>query len=109
MLDISQPCWLALRTPPQSVPDDPDLKKTAPLNEFGRELFAHTSPVYVTVAGRSVFLPEVARALLKKMKKSRALIADQGTFEDDLSKARVLDVHNEGIAALERRLAEDAH
>ena len=107
-LDIAQPCWLALRTPPQSVPDDPELRKAAPLNEFGRELFAHTSPVYVTVGGRGVFIPEVARALLEKMKKSRAMVAEQGRFEDDLAKARVLDVHNEGIAALERRLAEDA-
>jgi hypothetical protein len=105
-LEISQPCWLALRTPPQSVPDDPDLKQATPLNEFGRELFSHTSPVYVTVAGRKVFDPQIARELLEKMKKSRAMIVERGRFEDDLAKASVIDVYNDGIAALERRLAQ---
>jgi len=105
--DISKPCWLALRTPPPSVPGDPELRQASPLNEFGRELFSHTSPVYVTLAGRSVFNRQVAKELLEKMKKSRTLVLEQGRFEDDLSKARVLDVHNDGIAALERRLAQE--
>lgn len=103
-LEVGQPCWLALRTPPQSVPDDPDLKKPTPLNEFGRELFSHTSPVYVTVAGRPVFIPHVARELLDKMKKNRTLVTAQGRFEDDLAKSRVLDVYDDGIAVLEQRL-----
>jgi hypothetical protein len=106
-LEIRQPCWLALRTPPQSVPDDPDLKRPAPLNEFGREVFSHTSPVYVTVARRPVFNPQVARELLEKMKKNRNLVIEQGRFEDDLAKARVVDVYDDGIAALERRLAQE--
>ena len=106
-LDISQPCWLALRTPPQSVPDDPELREARPLNEFGRELFSHTSPVYVTVTGRKVFDSQIARSLLDKMRKSRTLIMEQGRFEDDLAKARVLDVYTDGIAALERRLEKE--
>jgi hypothetical protein len=32
------------------------------------------------------------------------VVREQGRFEDDLSKARVLDVYNDGIATLERRL-----
>jgi hypothetical protein len=103
-LQIKEPCWLALRTPPPSVPDDPDLKKPTPLNELGRELYSHTSPVYVRVARRSVFDPRVARELLEKMKKGRAVVVEQGRFEDDLAKARVLDVYDDGIAVLERRL-----
>jgi hypothetical protein len=106
-LRVDGPCWLALRTPPPSVPEDPELKKPAPLNEFGRELFAHTSPVYVTVARRPVFNRDVARELLEKMKKSRTFVAERGRFEDDLAKARVLDVYDDGIAVLTRRLAEE--
>lgn len=105
--DLSKPCWLALRTPPPFVPSDPDLNKKTPLNEFGAELFSHTSPVYVMVAGRAAFDPVVARELLEKMKKSRATIVEKGKFEDDLAKARVTDVYNDGIAALERRLAQE--
>jgi hypothetical protein len=106
-LEVDQPCWLALRTPSPSIPDDPELKKPAPLNELGRELFAHTSPVYVTVARRPVFNREIARELLEKMKRSRAFVTERGRFEDDLAKARVLDVYDDGIAVLERRLAEE--
>jgi hypothetical protein len=105
--ELSEPCWLALRTPPQSVPDDLDLKKPTPLNEFGRELFSHTSPVYVTVARKPVFHRPAARDLLEKMKKNRALVAAQGRFEDDLARARVLEVYDDGIAVLERRLAQE--
>src|SRR5262245_40630426 len=106
-LPIDEPCWFALRTPPPSVPDDPELKKPAPRNELGRELFSHTSPVYVTVARRPVFNRQIARELLEKMKTSRAFVAERGRFEDDLAKARVLDVYDDGIAVLERRLAEE--
>lgn len=103
-LDVAKPCWLALRTPPPSVKNDPDLRQPAPLNELGQELFSHTSPVYVTVTGRAVFDAQVARQLLDQMKTSRGEILKLGRFEDDLSKARVLDVYDDGIAALERRL-----
>jgi hypothetical protein len=106
-LQIDEPCWFALRTPPPSVPDNSELTKRAPLNEFGRELFSHTSPVYVTVARRPVFNRQIARELLEKMKTSRAFVAERGRFEDDLAKARVLDVYDDGIAVLERRLAEE--
>jgi hypothetical protein len=101
---VTQPCWFALRTPPPSVKTDPELAQAAPLNEFGQELFAHTSAVYVSVAGREVFDPRVARELLAKMKAGRDAVSHKGRFEDDLSKARVLDVYDDGIAALERRL-----
>src|SRR5262249_2312210 len=106
-LQVDEPCWFALRTPPPSVPDDPDLTKRAPLKELGRERFAHPSPVYVTVARRPVFNRGVARELLEKMKRSRVFVAERGRFEDDLAKARVLDVYDDGISVLERRLAEE--
>jgi hypothetical protein len=106
-LSISKPCWLALRTPPPSVKDDPELAMPTPLNELGRELFAHTSPIYVDVAGRPVFDPTVARQLLEKMNASRQQLLQHGKFEDDLARERVLDVYRDGIAALEKRLGDD--
>ncbi|MBI3866645.1 MAG: CehA/McbA family metallohydrolase [Planctomycetia bacterium] len=105
-LNVTEPCWLALRTPSPSVEKDPDLREKTPPNELGLELFSHTSPVYVTLAGRSVFLRDVAQALLEKMKNNRAQVVRLGQFDDDLAKARVLDVYDDGIAALEKRLAE---
>jgi hypothetical protein len=105
-LNISNPCWLALRTPPPSVKDDPELATPTPLNELGRELFSHTSPIYVEVAGRPVFDPAVARQLLAKMTASRQQLLQHGKFEDDLARERVLDVYRDGIAVFEKRLVE---
>jgi hypothetical protein len=105
-LNIDRPCWLALRTPSPSVENDPELREAAPLNELGRELFSHTSPVYVTIGGRGVFARDVARGLLDKMRRSRSQVVELGKFDDDISKGRVLDVYDDGIAVLEQRLAE---
>jgi hypothetical protein len=103
-LNLNQPCWLALRTPSPSVENDRALREAAPLNELGRELFAHTSPVYVTLDGRGVFIRDVAHALLEKMKHSRKQVLELGKFDDEVSKGRVLDVYDDGIAVLEQRL-----
>lgn len=105
-LNISKPCWLALRTPPPSVKDDLELATSTLLNELGKELFSHTSPVYVEVAGRPMFDSQVAKQLLEKMKFSREQLVKHGKFEDDLARERVLDVYRDGIDALEKRLAE---
>jgi hypothetical protein len=103
-IDVQQPCWFALRTPSPSVKDDPELQQQTPKNEFGQELFAHTSPVYVELAGHAVFDRETARQLLEKMKSNRQQVIKSGRFDDDLAKARVLDVYDEAIALLEKRL-----
>ncbi|MBI5760502.1 MAG: CehA/McbA family metallohydrolase [Planctomycetales bacterium] len=105
-VNISKSCWLALRTPPPSVKDDPELAKPTPLNEFGKELFSHTSPIYIELAGRRMFDSQVARELLEKMKANRDQLVKHGKFEDDLARERVLDVYRDGIAALEKRIAE---
>ena len=54
-LELSGPGWLALRIPPPPVKDDLELQQPVPSNEFGRELFAHSSPVYIEVAGKPHF------------------------------------------------------
>ena len=74
-LDIRTPGWLALRTPPPPVKDDPALSQPVPRNEFGRDLFAHTSAITVEVAGQKRFMPGVARELLDEMKASMDSIA----------------------------------
>lgn len=104
-LDISEPCWLALRTPPPAVPDDPELSDPSPLNEYGRELFAHTSATFVDIGGRRVFRHEVARELLAEMEASSEFIVERGLFADDAEKRTVLEVYDEGIAALKAKLA----
>ena len=63
-LEIDQPGWLCLRVALRSGK-----------SEFGRPLFAHTSPISFELRGRRIFQPEVAQQLLGEMQRSIALIS----------------------------------
>lgn len=103
-LDVTDPCWLALRTPPPSIPNDPEHAAQTPLNEYGRELFAHTSATFVDVARRRTFDVEVAKELLIEMEGNRAFIDGEGVFADDAERTLVLSVYDEGISLLQQRI-----
>lgn len=107
-LSIDSPCWLALRTPPPPVEGDPALSEPVPRNELGRDLFAHTSPVYVRVDGEQHFEREAAESLLDELKSDTALITRQAEFANEDERARVLRIYKEGQAALRKRLAQYA-
>ncbi len=106
-VDINQPGWFALRTPPPSVSGDTSRSRTTPLNLIGRELFAHTSPIYVTVNGKKIFDVTTATEILATMKQHAAAIRTNGKFLDNSARARVLDVHRQAIALFENRLATE--
>lgn len=105
---INEPSWLALRTPPPPIERDPDMRVPVGKNEFGRWLYAHTSAVYVNIAGQSRFDRLTAEQLLEDMSKDRDEVARIGRFADEQEKARVLDVYSDGIRDMERRIAESA-
>ena len=58
---LDGPAWLALRI------------DTLNRNDLGEILFAHTSPVYVDVAGKGVFDLDAARALHKLLETGQRL------------------------------------
>jgi len=91
---VTEPGWLALRIPR-------DVGK----NELDNELFAHTSPVYVELAGEQVFQPQVARMLIKEIEQNMNKISEGGIF-DPGEEETVLEVHRQGIVGLERLLDE---
>lgn len=107
-LAIDQPCWLALRTPPPSVPGDPAFESRTPSNEYGRELFAHTSATFIDVAGRRIFRPAVAAELLEEMQRNRTFIRERGVFADEAELRQVLAVYDEGISLMRQRLTDIA-
>ena len=107
-IDCASPGWLALRTPPPPLEDDPSLQEPVGQNEFGRDLFAHTSPVYVEIAGVSHFDASVAGELLAEMESNQEFISQNANFADSQERERVLDVHRDGIAALKARLDKQA-
>lgn len=102
-IKIDKPSWLALRTPPPSAPKV-GLTKQTPLNEYGRELFSHTSAIFVDVDKQRIFQRAAAENLLDEMNKSRQFISRLGKFADEAERKQVLKVYDEAIKKLARKL-----
>jgi hypothetical protein len=97
-ITLDRPGWLALRIPDRGQPK----------NELGQTLFAHTSPIYFDLDGRKVFDRPTAETLVAEMRRALDVIPKRGAFADDAELQRVLDVYREGIATLEKRMADAA-
>jgi hypothetical protein len=97
---IDAPCWLAVRTPPPSAGDVPGFTKKTPKNEYGQELFSHTSPIFVTMKDQRPFSHKEAESLLKEMQDNRLFISEKGLFADEAERRQVLEVYDEGIEHL---------
>lgn len=104
-LAIDQPSWLALRTPPPPVQGDPALQEPVERNELGGQLFAHTSPVYVNLAGQGVFDAATASELISQMKSDWQTIQARAVFANASQRDRVSRVYQEAIDLLQRQLA----
>jgi hypothetical protein len=102
---VDAPCWLTLRTPPPPVASDPTLQESVPQNEYGGPLFAHTSPIYVQLAGRGVFDRTTCEKLLAEMQRNVEEIKRQAVFANEQERRHVLVVYEEGIERLQQRLA----
>jgi hypothetical protein len=107
-VEARQPGWVALRvdsgfaTLPASAPVT---QKGKGVNEFGQGIFGHTSPIYIDYAGKRVFQPVIAKALVKEMEMALDEILKRSKFAGDAQKMQVLRVYEKGIETLERRLA----
>lgn len=99
-LEIDGPCWLAIRTPPPAVDGASEADEPTFQNELGRNLFAHTSAIYVNVGGSGFFDESVARELLAETEADRDFVAENGQFADTQERQRVLDVYRDGISAI---------
>ncbi len=93
-LEIDQPGWFALRIPL-------DAGKT----ELGRPLFAHTSPIYVSMNGRKLFDVSTAQQLVKEMKTSLNVIGEKGQFADQAERDSVATVYEAAIQQMQAKIA----
>lgn len=93
-LEIDGPGWLALRTPVE-----------AGKNELEKPLFAHTSPIYLQLAGKKIFRSDTATELIGEVEKSIAEIESKAKFANDSERESVLRVYRDGIAELRRQLS----
>jgi hypothetical protein len=103
-VDFEAPAWLALRTPPPPVENDPELQEPVGKNEFGGALFSHTSPIYIQMSGQGIFDVETARGLVAEMKSDLKKIEAQAVFANTAEKESVMGVYKEAISVLEKRL-----
>ena len=112
-LEITEPGWIALRVASGSLdtgdalvvpPVTPIRSSTGARNEMGEALFAHTSPIYIELAGRSIFREEAARALIADMQKATQAIQDKARFADEPQQQEIMDLYHRGIETLQRRL-----
>ena len=102
-IPIHEPGWFALRIPPFHG-NDKAAEIRVPKNEFGYTLFGHTSPIYVTFKGKSIFDHALAQGLLQEMIQKQSIIADRALFSDDQAKNRVLRVYDQAIATLHQQI-----
>jgi hypothetical protein len=94
-LNVSEPGWFALRIPWE-----------APTNQnlFDRDLFAHTSPIYIQIAGKQIFKPEVAQGLIDEMMQSIDVLSEKVKFQNTQRRTDVLRVYQQAIEALKRKI-----
>ena len=77
-------------------------------NELGYQLFAHTSPVYVEVAGKPMFDVVSAEALLKQIEEGQAAIGKQGTFSEPPAGQKLLALYADAANELRERINKRA-
>ena len=101
---VRESTWLALRTVPFEVNYDRPEAVSVGFNEYGRPLFAHTSPIYVQVAGKPVFVSEAAENLIAELHSCMVTIGRTGNFSSEAARDKVLAVYEAAREALEKKL-----
>jgi hypothetical protein len=91
---LDGPAWFAAR-----------IDSTAK-NELDRQLFAHTSPVFVDLAGERVFDVETGRQLLRRLEQAKEEIRTRGKFGDNAARDRILALYDDTAKDLTRRIAQ---
>lgn len=92
-VELPEPGWVALRIPLETTD-----------NEFGRPLFAHTSPIYIEMNNKSVFKHEVAEGMLQEIEGSVKRIDEQAVFANKRERASVMDVYAKATSQLQTML-----
>src|SRR4030095_16115078 len=87
-IKINESSWLALRVSTQAN------------NEFGRQLFAHTSPIYISVGGKPIRQPEDVDDLVKQREDAKQEIGTKALFASPKEREAVLSVYEKGIRTL---------
>ena len=100
---IDEAAWVALRVPFYGGSyDKPDALSTG-FNAYGKPLFGHTSPIYITMDGEGVFKTDAAKSLIAELEASKVIIRAVGEYTNDGERAKVLALYDEAIGVLTKR------
>jgi hypothetical protein len=91
-VSVDGPGWFAVRI------------EATTRNELDRQLYAHSSPVYVEFGGEGVFDVEAARRLLLRLEEGEADIRGRGRFSNPQARAKLLGLYEEAAKDLTARL-----
>ncbi|MCP5530413.1 MAG: CehA/McbA family metallohydrolase [Opitutaceae bacterium] len=95
--------WLALRILPAQPYSLYDPVEPGPgINIFHRALFAHTSPIYQSVAGQPIFDRDAVESLLRETRLARKTVDQLGVFANDRERERAVRLYREAETALEK-------
>ena len=89
-LTIQDPSWLAVRV------------SSGNKNEYGRQLFGHTSPIYIEVGGKSIRILEEVNFLAREIEQAREMAATKAVFASAEERQRVLAVYEQAADILRR-------
>ncbi len=89
---IDEPTWLAVRIETQTK------------NELDRRLYAHSTPVYIDLAGKQVFDAEAARGLKRELEEARDAIRTRGRFSTPQARDKILALYEQAENAVVNRL-----
>jgi hypothetical protein len=89
---LDEPAWFAAR-----------IDSTAK-NELDKQLFAHTSPVFVDFESKRVFDVETGRLLLRRLEQAKEEIRARGKFGDDAARDKILAIYDETAKELVKRI-----
>jgi hypothetical protein len=90
---VDGPAWFAVR-----------IIESARKNEFGQRLFAHSSPVYVDVAGGRVFDVEAALDVLRLIETAQGNIRARGVFSSPAARDKLLALYDQAATDLRDRM-----
>lgn len=109
-LPVDYSGWVAARIPGGAV-DTAGLAKlpaNAPFrpkgsghNELGEALFAHTSPIYLEVRGRTATDPAADAALAAAVEAARRTIEEKAQFADESQREEVLRIYRDAATRLQ--------
>ncbi len=102
-VDVRESGWLALRISPTLRYDIRSRYSGPGTNILGKAIFAHTSPVYVAVAGRPVFDAASVGQLHAQVRAARQTVLTRGAFASAAERDGILRIYDEAAAALRAR------